>query len=120
MTKAKRKRDTVLRRRYFALDDQFIVWARVAAETRSLRKRRRETNTIPKKICFGKDFLERGGIGVVSAVFARGADTRQMRHIPTKERADLRSFSTTKPIVWVIVAAETRSLRKRRRELTKT
>ena len=42
MTKAKRKRDTVLRRRYFALDDQFIVWVIVAAETRSLRKRRRE------------------------------------------------------------------------------
>ena len=45
--------------------------------------------TLPKKICFCKDFLERGGIGVISAVFARGADTRQMRHIPTKERADL-------------------------------
>ena len=44
---------------------------------------------LPKKICLGKDFLERGGIGVVSAVSAPRANTRQMRHIPTKERADL-------------------------------
>ena len=57
---------------------------------------------LPKKICLGKDFLERGGIGVVSAVSAPRANTRQMRHIPTKERADLRSFSTTKFIVWVV------------------
>lgn len=52
---------------------------------------------LPKKICLGKDFLERGGIGVVSAVSAPRANTRQMRHIPTKERADLPQAFTGLP-----------------------
>ena len=48
---------------------------------------------LPKKICLGKDFLERGGIGVKSAVFAQGADTRHMRHIPTKPCAKATKYS---------------------------
>ena len=60
---------------------------------------------------------ERRDSSLEKAPIIRCGSSPRRRCKQDKERAEFSPFSTTKPIVWVIVAAETRSLRKRRREL---